>query len=286
MVCAITFWHPAAISSLSRHFAARRGLAIGLHGTGGSLGEAVGPVLVGFLLIFLTWRVILQASLIPAILIGGGVLLLLRRVPLGGENVTSVADYMGSLRRLLRNRRLVLVLLLAGGFAGGQSVIFTFLPIYLDEVLEVSTLVRGGYMFLAQVGGVGAQPAMGYLSDRLGRKMVLVPGLFLLGLTMLALSVAPAGRPLALVVLTMGTVSFSLMAILLAAATDLVEPGVQATTVSLVFASAVVVSGLSPAVAGLLADAVSVKATFVFASGLIMTTALVATATRWQRTAA
>ena len=48
---AITFWHPAAISALSRRFPERRGFAISLHGTGGSIGAELpgmgGKVQVG-----------------------------------------------------------------------------------------------------------------------------------------------------------------------------------------------------------------------------------------------
>ena len=65
----ISFYHPAAIASLSRNFADRRGFAVSLHGTGGSIGETAAPILVGALLKYtpLIWSSILQISLIPAI---------------------------------------------------------------------------------------------------------------------------------------------------------------------------------------------------------------------------
>jgi MFS family permease len=81
----------------------------------------------------------------------------------------------------------------------------------------------------------------------------------------------------------MGAFLFPLMSINLAAAMDLVGTGVQATTVSLVFGSAVVVSGLSPAVAGALADAYGVPSTFLWAAGIVLATALVAAGTRWEQ---
>ena len=124
---------------------------------------------------------------------------------------------------------------------------------------------------------------MGYLSDHLGRKMVLAPGLALLGIAFLGLYFAPSGWPFVLVVLIMGAFLFSLMAIMLAAAIDLVEAQLQATTVSLVFGSAVVMSGLSPAGAGFIADMLQVKATFLWASGIILLTSVLATATNWER---
>ena len=286
MTAAITLWHPAAISSLSRHFAARRGFAIALHGTGGSLGETIGPVLAGALIISIGWRLVLQWSVVPAILFGLLVWFVLRPIPAGEAAAASLGTYLRSFRQLLRSGRLLLVLLFAGGFTGGETVVLTFLPIYLREDAGVSSVVVGLYLSLANVGGIVSQPLMGYASDRLGRKAVLAPSLTILALSILGLYLAPPGWVFAVVVLIMGAFAFPLMSLHLAAVMDLTEGGIQATAVSLVFGSAVVVSGITPALAGILADAISVKATFLMAGGIVLATALTATVTRWQATPA
>ena len=279
---AITFWHPSAISSLSREFASRRGFAIALHGTGGSVGETIGPIMVGALIVLIGWRVVLQMSLIPGLLFGLAIWALLRTVPTGKSSESSLLEYLGSVVDLLRNRRLLLVLLFAAGFVGGQSTILTFLPIYLHENLRASSLTIGIYLSLAQVGGIVSQPLMGYASDRLGRKLMLAPSLAMLGLSFIGLIIAPAGWVFGLVVLVMGAFLFPLMAILLAAAMDLVALGAQATTVSLVFGSAIVVSAFAPALAGVLADSVGTEAAFIFGAGLVLSTSLLSAVTRWH----
>ena len=81
----------------------------------------------------------------------------------------------------------------------------------------------------------------------------------------------------------MGAFLFSIMAILLASAVDLVQKEVQAVTVSLVFGASVVASSFSPAIAGVLGDAFGVKAAFIWASGIVLAAALLAGVTRWQR---
>ncbi len=283
MIVAITFWHPSAIGSLSRHFAERRGLAIGLHGTGGSIGEALGPLVAGLLLSVLTWQVVLRAGVGPALLLGIAIWLLIRPIPMGDAALASLGEYVRSLRRLFANRRLLLVLLFAAGFSGGQSAVLTFLPIYLREDLGASSVTLGLYLSAAQIVGIASQPVMGHLSDRLGRKAVLAPALAALGLTLVGLTLVPSGWPFLLMMLLMGAFLFPLMSILLASGVDLVEPGAQATVVSLVFGSAVVVAGLSPAVAGALADAYGVPSTFLWAAGIVLATALVAGVTRWER---
>ncbi|MBI4328892.1 MAG: MFS transporter [Chloroflexi bacterium] len=283
LVVAITFWHPSAISALSQRFAERRGFAIGLHGTGGSIGEALGPLVAGALLALLTWRGVLQVGFVPAVAAGVVIWLLLRRVPMEAEGVSGVSHYLQSLRKLIGNRSLVIVLLLAGGFVGGQSVVMTFLPIYLREDLGLSSVALGFYLFLAQAAGIGSQPVLGLLSDRVGRKAVLVPSFLFLGLAFLGVSVAPPGWPFVVAVVAMGAFLFSLMSIILAASVDLVDRSVQATVVSLVFGASIVVAGISPAVAGVLADSYGTKAAFMLASGMLVATAVFAGVTRWRR---
>jgi hypothetical protein len=80
----------------------------------------------------------------------------------------------------------------------------------------------------------------------------------------------------------MGAFLFPLMSILLASAMDLVEVGAQATTVSLVFGSAVVVSAFAPAIAGMLADSADTEAAFLFGAGLVLSASLLSAVTRWK----
>ncbi|MCH7746441.1 MAG: MFS transporter, partial [Chloroflexi bacterium] len=63
-----SLYHPPAIGALSRRFPDKRGFAISLHGTGGSVGEVLGPITAAGLLSFLMWRDVLQVSLFPALL--------------------------------------------------------------------------------------------------------------------------------------------------------------------------------------------------------------------------
>ena len=77
-----SLYHPPAIASLSRKFPDKRGFAISLHGTGGSIGEMIGPVIVGLLttetfkvgtiitvtyLVAFEWHEVLKISVIPAL---------------------------------------------------------------------------------------------------------------------------------------------------------------------------------------------------------------------------
>ena len=131
----------------------------------------------------------------------------------------------------------------------GQSAIMAFLPLYLREDLGYSTTEVGLYMPMAQVVGIASQPVMGLLSDRFGRKAVLVPGTAVLGLLCIALSQAEPGPQLVLTILAMGAFLYSLHTIYIAAAMDVSGGEVQSTVVSLIYGAGFL-GTLSPVLAG------------------------------------
>ena len=61
----VSLWHPSALASLSARFPTRRGFAISLHGSGGSAGEILGPLIAGGLLLLISWPKLFQLSFIP-----------------------------------------------------------------------------------------------------------------------------------------------------------------------------------------------------------------------------
>jgi MFS transporter, FSR family, fosmidomycin resistance protein len=282
MLIAVSFWHPPAIGAISRIFIQRRGFAISIHGTGASIGEAIGPFLTGGLLVLVTWRVLLQWSLVPAVIASVLVWVLLkpRRVV---APVVSFAAYTRSFASLLTNAKLLAVLVIAGGFGAAQGVTFTFLPVYVREDLGQDPWVVGAYVSLAQVMGVVSQPIMGHLSDSLGRKTVIIPSMFGLGLGLLGLYIVGAGLPFLIILGATGAVLFSVMALVLAAAADLVSEEVQATSVSMMYLVVILFTGLSPVVAGFIADEYGVRSTFLMGAGLALAAGAFGLVSRWER---
>ncbi len=283
MSIGVTLWHPSAISALSRRFTERRGFAIAVHGTGGSAGEALGPLVAGGLLLLMGWRLVFRSMGLPAIAAGAVVWLLLRRVPVSAVARPAVQDYLVSVKRLLGNRRMPGILVVVAGFGATQSPLMTFLPVYLQIELEYSPTVMALYVFASQAAGIATQPLLGFLSDRHGRQTVLLPSLLALAAASLGVSLAPQGLPLLLVIIFMGAFVFPLMSILLAAAADIAGEGLQATSVSIVFATTVVFSGLSPYISGLLADNFGVVSVFRYAAGVALATGMALAVQRWER---
>jgi MFS family permease len=280
---AISFWHPPAITALSQKFIDRRGFALAMHGTGGSIGEALGPISTAVLLGFFIWRTVLQLSIIPSVAMAILVGLALKGLRGEFSHTRSFSMYINSVRGVLRHRAMIIVLIITGGFISAQTSFYTFLPIYLREDLGYSSLATSGFLSIAQVSGIVSQPVMGFLSDRYSRKAVILPSMIILGITIVAIPFTTNINTLLTAMMLMGAFNFPLMSIILAAALDISDDDVPATVVSLVFGATVVFSSLAPSIAGVLADAINIKAAFYMSSGISFATAGFALFSRMQR---
>jgi MFS family permease len=284
-----SLYHPPAIASLSRKFPDKRGFAISLHGTGGSIGNLIGPVLTGALLtgIFLiafTWRDMLHVSVIPALFFAFMIFILMRNIPTADSGTKSFGEYYAGLFGLLKKKLMLALVLLTALRSMGQSAVIAFLPLYLRGDLEYSPIVVGLYMSGAQVAGIGAQPVMGFLSDRFGRKVVLVPAMATLGLLYFTLRFADPGIQLILVVLAMGSFVYSLHSIFIAAAIDVSQGESQSTVVSLIYGAGFF-GTFSPFVAGLIADATETRNAFIYAGIVVLISALIMAVIQLPKTA-
>jgi MFS family permease len=137
--------------------------------------------------------------------------------------------------------------------------VLIFLPVYLREDLGFTPTKVAVYLSLAQVVGIGAQPAMGYLSDRLGRKVVLLPAMTALGLLFFALRLAEPGAQLILTIVALGAFLYSLHEISIAAAMDTAGGEVQSTMASLIYGASFL-GAFSPIIAGAIVDATGTTA--------------------------
>ena len=268
-----SIYHPPAIAALSRRFPDRRGFAISLHGSGGSAGEVLGPVIVAGMLALMSWRGVLQVSIFPALVAGVAIWAVMGNLSADPDSKTSFRAYLISLGRLLSARPMQVLVVITALRAMGQGAVDTFLPVYLREDLAYSPTRVALYLSMAQVVGIGAQPVMGSLSDRYGRKVVLVPAMAVLGLLYVALRFADPGVQLVLTILAMGAFHYSLHVIFIAAAMDVARGEVQSTVVSLIYGSSFL-GTLSPTLAGVIDDAYGIPNVFLYGGGVVLVAAV------------
>ena len=239
-------WHLPSTAALSRRFPDRRGFAISMHGFGSNIGNVLAPLLAGGLLTIMAWRPILLIYAAPAALMAVFVWFSLKDLGIedGDDqtNLKSKGRVLSGYREGLAMFKIPVVatLVLAAAVRGvANNALFQWAPFYLREAedggLAMGYFSVGVHLSLLTGMGIVSAPILGYLSDRYGRKQVLVPGLIIAAtLTMFVVS---AGDSIVLAVLLagIGLFSFALQQIILAALLDVVDKGTEATASGLIF---------------------------------------------------
>ena len=276
-------FHPPAIGELARRYPERRGFVVSLHGVAANVGEVFGAPIVATFLAFLVWRQVMAGSVVPALLFASAVWVLVpsRRVE-GTSEISSVRGYFRSLFGMLRNRILLLLIVSTALRSIGEGAIAGFLTLYMRDDLGYSLGTVALFLSVAQVAGIISLPTMGFLSDKVGRKPVLVVGTGLVMMSALGLAVADPGYQLFLVVLVRGAFSFSLHHIFVAAALD-IAPGVtQSTVVSLIYGAGFI-GTFSPYVAGLISDRYGIHSAFLYGGSVLVLPTLLLLVARFPR---
>ena len=154
---------------------------------------------------------------------------------------------------------------------------------FAEGGLGKDQLTGGVYMAGAQVTGIAAQPIMGWLSDRYGRKIVLVPAMTLLGILYISLSFANDGLQLIINVLALGAFVYSLHTIFIAAAMDVARGKAQSTVVSLIYGASFF-GTVSPIIAGFLVDSYGIKSSFIYSGIVALASTLILVALKLPKT--
>jgi FSR family fosmidomycin resistance protein-like MFS transporter len=169
--------HPIGNSLISQSFRAdRRGLALAINAASSNLGTVAVPLLGGFLIATLGWRSTLMLFGLPGVLIGV-VLLGLLEENRGQQQQGQGAAKIGAEVWALFKHRDALLLLTAhiiGAGGRGLGVATIYIPLYLSQTLQVDEVQLGFLLTIMMVGSVVGPLIAGPLSDRLGRKPVLL----------------------------------------------------------------------------------------------------------------
>ena len=263
-------WHPTAAASLSNRFPERRATALSINGTGATLSDTITPLLAGVLLANFSWQTATQIQLLPGLLFA----FLLWRTLAGvfgddGAPPRRVSAQLYDVVAVIKNPAFLGLSVSTGLLSMSRLVILTFLPIYLQEHLHYSSVALGIYIALLHVMGTISQPVLGLLSDRFGRKAVLLPSCLLLGLFFTLLAVVPPGIPLGIVVVAIGLFFYTLFNIFNAAVMDVASSNAQAATYGLTSLITQLVVIPSPMITGYLIGGLGIKFAFVL-SGLFL----------------
>ena len=253
-------------------------MALAFHGVGGSIGDVAGPIATGALLLFLGWRGLLSVYAVVPLFLAFLALWFFRGIGRDGERETPGVTLSGRVeltRRLLQSPTLWGLTVVRGLRTMALVALLTALPLYLSNDLELSPFSRGLHIGLLIAIGLLAKPAAGYLSDRWGRKPVLVPGLVWSCLATLALVPFNDGLLLMLTVALLGLFLYPDQPIVTAAVFDVVGREVASTGLGAVSFAAFLMSAVSPLIAGAIYEAAGFNAVVYYIAALFALAALV-----------
>ena len=272
---ASALWHPSSVSTLSLQFSDRRGTAIALHGVGASIGDSVGPLCIGAMLLVVGWKDLAQWHLIPALILAFLMWRTVRQHYSAGPGGLTRRSYFSGIRGIFA-RPTVFMVMIASSFVGmARLSVTTFLPLYLAEEMNYDSFWLGFHWALLYAMGIFSQPLMGILSDKFSRKTVLLPSFATMGILYLLLPMPGGGFLLALIIAAMGMFFYGTGNIATAAVLDVASEQVQGTTQSFMTLFQQVVTLPAPIVAGFVVSHYGYATVFYYSSALLFSAAAV-----------
>ena len=284
-----SLWHPTAIPTLARRYPERKGLVLSIHGMGGNVGDAVAPLVIGSALAAFTWREVVVLNVVPGLVVAALLFVFLGTLRLGGKKADgetqSFGAYLAGLRALLRDRSLVLLSTGSAFRTMTQSALLTFLPVYLANEMGYSPFWVGACLFALQAAGFAASPIAGHLSDRMGRKQILVGSMAATALVLAAMAFLGGSPAFIALVAVLGFFLYATRPVIQAWILEATPRNMGGSSIGLLFGAQAVGAALGPLFGGMVADRHGLLAAFYFLAGTIVVANLFVIGVRGTRTA-
>jgi len=166
-------WHPIATGILVREHTSRRAQVLGIHAMGGAFAEVLAPLAVGFLLAYVDWRVAMQLTVLPAVLMGLVFFRVARKIPPATRRRVTRTDIFEVWQTWKHPNGLKVIALLSA-YNIALMALLSMTPLFLQTVHGL-TPVETGLAFSAMILlGALAQPVIGRVSDLMGRRTTIL----------------------------------------------------------------------------------------------------------------
>jgi FSR family fosmidomycin resistance protein-like MFS transporter len=272
-------YHAPATSFISQLFPPqKRGRALGLHQTGGGASFLLTPVMaLGVAYLFQTWRAAFFILALPAMLVG---IILLITTPETKGDVTepdgkphgpsAASDLKNSGEKSEQPAISWSQIIVSLGVIAFLSVtiqlfsagVRSYLPLFMVDRHGISPRLAGMVISLIAGSGIIGSPLGGALSDRFGRKKVILFSLSLSGPLLFAVTIAPYGILLPVLLLLYGMTMSVRMPSMISLIADVVPVGRRTTVMGIYYSIGEEIAGITTPLIGLLIDLYGVDVTF------------------------
>jgi sugar phosphate permease len=230
------------------------------------------------LLLVLGWQGILSLYAIAPFFLAFMAVWAFRGIGGPSSDTGSASDFnrrKEATKNLLRNRAMWGVIAVRGLRAMCLVALVTILPLYLHNDLGMSPFLRGIHIGLLIAIGLIAKPMMGYLSDRLGRKQVLVPGLIWSCAVSLLLIAFSDGIALTILIALLGLFLYPDQPILTAVTLEIVGREIATTALGIVAFFSFLMAAASPLIAAGLYESMGLDAALYYVAALFAASAII-----------
>jgi MFS family permease len=267
-------WHPPAIAYLSEIYPDNRGYALSIHALGANLGDTLAPLAAGSLLAALTWQATAATGSVPVVLVALLIAVMLlrkdNRIRVATRSGMGLAEYLLGLNRIVHDRLVVGLCLMAGFRSMAQNGLLMFLPLFLIDELHTGPIWMGVTMMAMQMGGLVAAPVAGTWSDRVGRRPVVLSGLTVTTIVIASITLIQNDVTLVVAVSVLGFALFAVRPVVHSWMMDLVPASLSGSATSLMFGTQALLSAAVPPIGGLIADAYGLSAVFYLLAGTML----------------
>ena len=167
-----TFYHPPSYSYVTKMFKPEdRSKALGLHGAGGTLGMAIGPLSISILMGYFAfqWRQVYLFWFIP-LLIGTFLILRLNAEPSEALKPKAKEEVPPGETKTVMSKSMLLFFLFNAVKTLGTVMVSGFLSIYLVQSQGWSVGDAALVISASSMMGIFAAPLGGYFADKVGEK--------------------------------------------------------------------------------------------------------------------
>ncbi|GIT01978.1 MAG: hypothetical protein CM1200mP27_06030 [Chloroflexota bacterium] len=190
-------------------------------------------------------------------------------------NAASWTDRLAMTKGLVSSPLLRGLTIVRGLRSMALAAIVTLLALYLGNDLELGVLNRGFHISLLIAVGLLAKPVAGAVSDKLGRKQVLVPGLVWSCAISLLMVAFDTGVSLTITIALLGMFLYPDQPILTAALFDILDREEGTIGLGVVSFASFLMAAASPLVAGAIYEISGFQAGLYYVSALFGLAALV-----------
>ncbi|MFC1918124.1 MFS transporter [Chloroflexota bacterium] len=251
--------HPAATRAIIDWFPGKiRALAMSVKQMGVPIGGALAAAVFPALAIAVGWRMAAAVTGLLVLLIA--VIFVLRYRDAARETKEVHKFDAATVKTILRDRGLMTTILWGAMFIGLQHTVLSYLMLFVIEALEVSPIIAGGLLAIAQVSSIFARVFWGAASDFIfhrQRIVVLAITGFLTVLWMTGVSFIGVGVPSSLIYLIailIGISTLSFHGVFITAIGEQAKTGQIGVTVGLSTTINSIVQMLTPPLFGYLVD--------------------------------